>query len=104
MSAWRGRAASAGAGDTHNHDAVPAALGDGGARQALQLPQVIVAEHAHGDAGEAQAQDQRGVVVLVAEHQRARAQQPRQHQRVGGKPHAEDEGRLDAEELRRGLL
>lgn len=102
------RAAAASRGDkrrsTHDDDAVPAALGDGRACQALQLQQVVVAEDAHCDVRQPQAQNKRCVVVFVAEHQRARAQQARQHQRVGGEPHAEDDGRLDAEEVRRGAL
>lgn len=104
----RSREAADGLGDgrrgTHDDDALPAAFGDAGPRQAFQLLQVVVAEDTHGDARQPQAQDERRVVVLVAQHQRARAQQARQHQRVGGEPHAEHHGRLHAKELGRSAL
>lgn len=90
--------------DTHDDDVAPAALCDGGARELLEVAHVVVAEHAHGGARQAQAQDERGVVVLVAERQRAGAQQAGQPQRVGAEAHAHDERGLHAQEARRGLL
>ena len=70
----------------------------------LEVPRVIVAEDLDLSARRAHAGHDRRVVECVRDDEAALANQSRDHDRVGGVAHAEDDSSLLADKGRDGLI